>query len=111
MSATPANWTDICALDDIVPDTAAGAMHAGRQIAVVRLGAEQVFAIANFDPFSRAMVLARGIVGDSKGTPKISSPVYKQGFDLRTGACLDDPTVRVPTWPARISGGRVEVAG
>ncbi len=105
-----ATWNDICALDDIMPDTAVGALHRGSQIAIVRVGADQVFAISNYDPFSRAMVLARGIVGDAKGLLKIASPVYKQAFDLRTGACLDDPAVRISTWPARVSAGRVQVA-
>ena len=36
--------------------------------------------------------------------------MYKQVFDLRTGACLDDPRVALPTFPVRRSGDRVEVA-
>jgi nitrite reductase (NADH) small subunit len=31
-------------------------------------------------------------------------------FDLRTGACLDDPGVSVPVYPARVRDGLVEVA-
>lgn len=102
-------WTDICALDDIIPNTGVGALLGRRQIAVVRFGRDQVYALSNFDPFSKAMVIARGIVGDAKGTPKIASPVYKQGFDLRTGQCLDDPTVKLPTYAARVVSGRVQV--
>ena len=104
-------WVTVCALDDIVPDTAVCALIAGRQVAIARVGdGEQVYAIANFDPFSKAFVLARGIVGDKGGVPKIASPIYKQSFDLRTGRCLDDPNVAVPVWPARVREGRVEVA-
>jgi nitrite reductase (NADH) small subunit len=55
------------------------------------------------------MVLSRGIVGDRGGVPKIASPMYKQSFDLRTGQCLDDPTVKVPIYPARVREGWVEV--
>ncbi len=47
-------------------------------------------------------MLSRGIIGDAAGIPKVASPVYKQGFDLRTGACLDDPTVAVPAYPVRV---------
>ena len=68
-----------------------------------------VFAISNFDPFSRAFVLSRGIVGDKQGIPKIASPIYKQSFDLRTGQCLDDPQVRVPTYDIRVERGRILV--
>jgi nitrite reductase (NADH) small subunit len=102
-------WSDICSIDEIVPFTGVAALVGGRQVAVVRVGTDRVHAISNFDPFSKAFVLARGIVGDSKGTMKIASPVYKQSFCLQTGHCLDDPTVRIPVYPARIRDGRVEV--
>jgi nitrite reductase (NADH) small subunit len=68
-----------------------------------------VFAIGNFDPFSKAFVLSRGIVGDKNGVAKIASTIFKQSFDLRTGRCLDDATVSVPVWPARVRDGQVEV--
>jgi nitrite reductase (NADH) small subunit len=104
-------WHTVCDLDDIVPDTGVCALVGGRQVALVRVGAgENVFAIGNFDPFSKAFVLSRGIVGDKGGVAKIASPIYKQSFDLRTGRCLDDPNVAVPVWPARVRDGRVEVA-
>lgn len=103
-------WTEVCALADIVPGTGVAASIRGEQIAIVRpRGAEQVFAISNFDPFSKAFVLSRGIVGDRAGVPKIASPMYKQSFDLRTGECLDDATVRLPVYPVNVVGGRVFV--
>jgi nitrite reductase (NADH) small subunit len=103
-------WHAVCELEDIVPDTGVCALLGGEQIAVVRVGeGEDVFAIANFDPFSKAFVLSRGIVGDKGGVAKIASPIFKQNFDLRTGQCLDDPNVAVPVWPARVRDGRVEV--
>ncbi len=101
-------WIEVCALDDIIPGTGVCAFVAGRQIAVVRVD-DDVFAIDNFDPFSRAFVLSRGIVGDRNGVPKIASPIYKQAYDLRTGQCLDDPSVRVPVYPIRVRAGRVEI--
>ena len=79
-----------------------------RQVAVVRT-ALAIYAIGNFDPFSKAFVLSRGIVGDRGGVPKIASPIYKQSFDLRTGQCLDDPKVRVPTYEVRVERGRILV--
>jgi nitrite reductase (NADH) small subunit len=110
-AAAAVAWHAVCELDDIVPDTGVCALLAGQQIAIVRVGAgEDVFAIGNFDPFSKAYVLSRGIVGDRGGVAKIASPIYKQSFDLRTGRCLDDPDVAVPVWPARVRDGRVEVA-
>ncbi len=105
-----ARWIDVCALDEIVPDSGVCALIGKQQVALVRVGeSEQVFALDNFDPFSKAMVLARGIVGDRAGIAKIASPIYKQSFDLRTGQCLDDPTVSVRTWPVKVVSGRVMV--
>jgi len=106
----PGVWVAVCALHEIVPDTGVCALVDGQQVALVRVGrGEQVYALGNFDPFSEAFVLSRGIVGDRAGVPKISSPIYKQSFDLRTGQCLDDPAVAVPIWPVRVREGRVEV--
>jgi nitrite reductase (NADH) small subunit len=103
-------WYDVCRLDEILPLTGVCALVAGRQIAVFRLeGTDELFALSNFDPFSKAFVLSRGIVGDRGGVPKVSSPVYKQSFDLRTGRCLDDPEVSVRSFPVRLRDGRVEI--
>ena len=76
-------WIDVCALDDILPDTGVAALVGGRQIAIVRVGVglgegAEVYALDNFDPFSQAFVIARGIVGDRAGIPKIASPIFKQ---------------------------------
>jgi nitrite reductase (NADH) small subunit len=106
-----AAWQAVCALEDIVPNTGVCALVRGEQVALVRVGGgDDVFAIGNFDPFSKAFVLARGIVGDKAGVAKIASPIYKQSFDLRTGVCLDDPSVSVPVWQVRVRDGQVEVA-
>jgi nitrite reductase (NADH) small subunit len=103
-------WRAVCELEDIVPDTGVCALVDGEQIAVVRVGdGAEVFAIGNFDPFSKAFVLSRGIVGDKGGVAKIASPIFKQSFDLRTGRCLDDASVAVPVWPVRVRDGQVEV--
>jgi nitrite reductase (NADH) small subunit len=102
-------WIDVCALDDIVPQTGVCALLGRKQVAVFRVGGDELFALSNFDPFSKAFVLSRGIVGDRGGIPKVVSPVFKQSFDLRTGQCLDDAAVSVKTYPVRLRGGRVEV--
>jgi nitrite reductase (NADH) small subunit len=103
-------WEDACALDELLPETGVCALIAGRQVALVRTAVpDAVYAVGNFDPFSKAFVLSRGIVGDRGGVPKIASPIYKQSFDLRTGQCLDDPRVRVPSFEVRVERGRILV--
>ena len=101
-------WEDACALDEVPIGTGVCALVAGRQVAIVRTR-ERVYALGNFDPFSKAFVLSRGIIGDRGGVPKIASPMYKQSFDLRSGQCLDDPRVSVPTFEVRVERGRILV--
>jgi nitrite reductase (NADH) small subunit len=104
-------WTDVCALEDIWPNSGVAALLGGEQIALVRVGESNVvYGLSNFDPFSEAFVIARGIVGDRNGRPKIASPIFKQNFDLETGVCMDDPSVSLIVYPTRVRDGRVEVA-
>ena len=98
----------VCALEDIVPDTGVCALIAGEQIAIFRIG-ESVFAIGNRDPFSGANVLSRGIVGDLNGELVVASPVYKQHFSLVTGRCIEDPSVSVPVYRARVEGADIQI--
>ena len=102
-------WVDVVALDEITPGRGVAALVGGRQVAVFLVAGDEVFALDNLDPFCDAPVLSRGIVGDRGGVPKVASPMYKQSFDLRTGRCLDDDTVTVPTYPVRVVDRRVEV--
>ena len=102
-------WIAVCALADIVPNTGVCALVDGRQVAVFRLDDDSVHAIGNHDPFSRANVLSRGIVGDLKGEIVVASPVYKQHFSLASGQCLEDPGVRVPVFSVRVQDGTIWV--
>jgi nitrite reductase (NADH) small subunit len=108
---TDTTWVDICSLCAIAPNTGVCALVEGQQVAIFRVGTEdEVFAISNYDPFSKAFVLSRGIVGDRNGIPKVASPIYKQNFNLITGQCLDDETVNIPTYKVRIVEARVQIA-
>ena len=95
------NWVKVCKTDDILPYSGVAALIYGRQIAIFRVKTE-FYAISDFDPFSKAYVLSRGIVGDRAGVVKVASPIYKQSFSLLTGECLDDPTVKLPTYPLQV---------
>ena len=81
--------------------------HDGEAIAIFRTHDGNIHAISNYDPCSRASVLSRGIVGTRGDIPFVASPMHKQAFDLRTGQCLDDAAVRVPTYHVQVTRGRV----
>lgn len=103
-------WINVCSLDDIPPACGVAALLGDLQVALIRPGqGDRVFALSNFDPFSQAFVIARGIVGDRGGRPKIASPIFKQTFDLETGACFEDPLVKLPVYPVRVRDGRVAI--
>ena len=99
----------VCRLEDIVPDTGVCALVRGRQIAIFRLGDDSVYALDNRDPFSKANVLSRGIVGDLKGELVVASPIYKQHFSLVSGRCLEDAAVQVPVYRVSVEDGFVVI--
>ena len=113
----------VCRLDQVARESGVAVLVRGEAVAVFRTYDDEVFALGNYDPFSRASVLARGIVGTRTSSPQpsglsgsepeevwfVASPMHKQAFDLRTGQCLDDAAVRVPTYDVRVSDGTVLV--
>jgi len=102
-------WLAVCPFDRLRPERGVAALIDGVQVALFRTHDGAVHALDNRDPFSGAYVLSRGIVGSRGDVPTVASPMYKQAFDLRTGGCLDDDTVRVATYDVRVVGGQVEV--
>lgn len=104
-------WISVCPIKDIIPFSGVAALVGREQIAIFRLASEnEVYAISNYDPFSRAYVLSRGIVGDKGGVIKVASPIYKHTFNLLTGECLDKPSVKLPTYPVRVVDGVVQIS-
>lgn len=103
-------WTPVCNYDDITPNRPVAALINGEQIALVKTSLGKIYALDNKDPFSRANVIARGLVGTKNGYEVIISPMYKQAFDLETGKCLDDSNIEIETKRARVRSGRIEVA-
>ena len=103
-------WVEVCAFDDLVADRGACALVGPYQVALFRTSPDDaLYGLSNYDPFSGACVLSRGIVGSKGDTPKVASPIFKQAFDLTTGQCLDDASVEVMAFPVRVIAGRVLV--
>lgn len=100
--------TQVCELDFIPEHGGVCALVQGEQVAVFKIAGE-VYAINNYDPFSDAYVLSRGIVGDIQGELVIASPVYKQHFSLNSGICLQDESVTLKTWETEVVDGIVYV--
>ena len=105
-----AAWVKVCTEDDLQPNSGVCALVAGKQIAIFYLVKDKaVYAIDNYDPIGKANVLSRGLIGDVKGQLVVASPLYKQHFNLTTGACLEDETVKITAYAVRLKGGMVEI--
>lgn len=107
------SWVPVCRLEDLPRERGTAALVDGVQVALFRTFDDAVYAVQQHDPYSGAAVLSRGIVGTRGDVPTVASPMYKQVFDLTTGACLD-PVGREPqalrTWPVEVRDGTVHVA-
>lgn len=79
----------------------------GMSAALFWLHDGSLHAVGNVDPFYRAPVMCHGIVGDRAGVPTVASPLGKQVFCLRTGRCLDDPSVSLPVFALSMEDGGV----
>ncbi len=109
VTAGTLRWEPVCRYPELIPERGVAALVGGEPVAVFRTYDGALHALSNVDPFSDASVLSRGIVGDRHGRATVASPIYKQVFDLETGACLDDPSVSVANYPVRERDGIVEI--
>lgn len=106
---TEKNWQTICDASDLVEQVGARALVGKKQVAVFKINSN-LYAIDAIDPFSKAAILARGIVGSLNDKIVVASPLLKQHFDLQTGVCLEDESVTVATYAIREFENKVQVS-
>ena len=102
-------FTAVCKVSDLEIERGATALVHGHAVAIFRTHGDTVYALGNYDPFAKASVLARGIVGTRGDVPFVASPMHKHAFDLRTGRCLDDEGVSVPAYDVKVVDGVIHV--
>lgn len=102
-------WQPVCRMVELEVERGATALVHGQALAIFRTGDDRVYALGNYDPFAKASVLAKGIVGVRDDVPFVASVEHRHGFDLRTGECLDDASVHVPAYDVRVVEGVVLV--
>lgn len=104
------NWIQVCFEDDLLNDTGVCAKVNNQQIAIFKSGRlKEVFAISNFDPVGEANVLSRGIIGSLGDQIVVASPLYKEHYNLRTGACVEKPEYSVKVYPVKVEQGVVQI--
>jgi nitrite reductase (NADH) small subunit len=99
--AVSATWVTVCKRSDLIPGRGVAALINNHQYALFLTNQGELFAVDNRDPFCDANVMARGIIGDRNGEPKVASPMLKQTFSLQTGICFEDPTFTINTYQIR----------
>ncbi|MFI8566892.1 nitrite reductase small subunit NirD [Rhodococcus sp. NPDC078407] len=105
-------WTPACTLDTLIPGRGVAVLlRGGTQAALFRLDDGRLFAVGNIDPYGRAAVMSRGLVGDRSGEPTVASPLLKQVFSLVDGRCLDDQAVGLGSFEVSCVDGVVLVRG
>lgn len=103
-------WLSICQESDLIQNIGVCALLGERQVAIFKINNGDIYAIDNYDPFSDANILSRGICGDIKGQAVVASPIYKQHFDLSTGQCLEDEAVKNAVYQVRVVDGDLQIA-
>jgi nitrite reductase (NADH) large subunit len=104
----PDRWVNAGRVSDF-PIDAGRAVKCGKlQIAVFRFASRgEWYACENLCPHKREMVLARGLLGDQLGVPKVACPLHKKTFSLESGACLSGEEFHVKVFPVKEEDGAV----
>ncbi|WP_019874784.1 nitrite reductase small subunit NirD [Sporichthya polymorpha] len=102
-------WVDVLPDAELPAEIGVPALVGTAPVAVFRTWDGDVHAVSNLDPKTGASVMARGIVGTRGDVPTVASPLYKHVFDLRTGRCLDDDSLALARYQARVREGVIQV--
>ena len=91
------------------PEDGGAAVRYGKvQLAIYNFSRRgEWFATQALCPHRKDNVLARGLLGDQAGEPKVACPLHKKTFSLLTGKGLSDPNYHVRTFPVEIRGSEV----
>jgi nitrite reductase (NADH) large subunit len=104
------SYVRLARVSDVPRDGGIAVKYGRAQIAIFHVASSGAwYATSNACPHSGAAVLARGIVGDEGGAPKVACPLHKKTFDLSSGRCSSGDALSVDTFPVRVDGDDVLV--
>ena len=99
------NWMRACRIADVAADSGVCIEADGKQLAVFNVSALGTwYAVDNRCPHWNEQVLARGLLGDLGGEPKVACPMHKRCYSLETGAYLNGAGY-IATYPVCIEDG------
>lgn len=103
-------WLKVAPCEEFIAN-GGGCIKVGEeQIAIFNFNHTEWYAVQNLCPHDNRMVLSRGLIGDSRGTPKVSCPLHKNSFCLQTGSHLEgNETYCLTTYPIKELDGFIYV--
>lgn len=106
----PTEWVRVAPVSRFPRDGGMAVACRERQIAVFHFASRNAwYALDNRCPHKGDQVLARGIIGDQNGVPKVACPLHKKTFSLEDGRCLSDDGYAVSAYAVRVHEGWVYV--
>ncbi len=108
LPVTQRSWVRLAQAETVPEEGGTAVRYGNTQLALFYFKSKnQWFASQNMCPHKREMALARGLLGDSSGTPKVACPFHKKTFNLETGDSISDDDLSIATFPAKVEGGWV----
>ncbi|HEY2408987.1 MAG TPA: nitrite reductase large subunit NirB, partial [Polyangiaceae bacterium] len=102
------SWVNVGRVAEFPAESGHAIKYGAAQIAVFNFASRgQWYACQNMCPHKQDMVLARGLIGDQSGVPKVACPQHKKTFALDSGECLSGDAYKVRTFPVKIENGVV----
>jgi nitrite reductase (NADH) large subunit len=110
LNGAPRSWFKAGRVETFPRDGGMAIDKEGVQVAVFHHGAtDRWYATQNMCPHREEMVLARGLLGEKGGTPKVACPLHKKQFSLESGECLTGEDLSIETFDVKVEDGFVYV--
>ena len=101
-------WVKIASVDAVPEEGGTAIKYGDVQLALFHFKSKNTwYATQNLCPHKREMILARGLLGDVGGVPKVACPFHKKTFNLETGDGISDESLNISTFPVKVEDGWV----
>ena len=103
-------WQPLARADQFPANGGAAVRYGKVQLAIYNFTRRgEWYATQAMCPHRKDNVLARGLLGDQAGEPKVACPLHKKTFSLHTGKGLSDPNYQVRSFPVERRGEEIWV--
>lgn len=104
------NWYEVAPVQQFPKNGGVCVKYKGMQIAVFYFARqERWYACQNLCPHRLEMVLARGLLGEENGVPKVACALHKKTFSLETGENLNGDLSPIAVYPVKVENEKVYI--